>query len=111
VRQIAFSRKKGFSKRALSEVLATIGIRYDHLPSLGSPAAARHRVRIDHNYTALFAATRKAFKSEQAQTALAQVARIAKQRRTALLCFCADPKRCHRKVVIEQLSQFSFEHL
>lgn len=113
VRQIAMSRKKGFSKRALAESLRAVNIRYDHLPVLGSPSAARHQVRIDHDWPKLFRVMRKALREDDAQAALEQAARIARQRKAALLCFCSNHKKCHRKVLVEKLEPqgFSFVHL
>ena len=37
VRLNAISRKRGFSKRSLSEALDAVGITYVHLPNLGQP--------------------------------------------------------------------------
>jgi hypothetical protein len=37
VRLNPISRKKGFSKKALSEALAEAGIGYSHMPALGNP--------------------------------------------------------------------------
>ena len=41
VRQIAGSRRRGFSKTALREALAGAGIDYRHLPELGNPKPIR----------------------------------------------------------------------
>lgn len=109
VRQIAFSRRQGFSKKALGEALASVGIKYDHLPSLGSPAAARKQVRIDHNWNKLFVATRKHYKTKEAQAALEQVEQIARKEKSALMCYCLSASSCHRKVLVEKLEPKGFE--
>jgi uncharacterized protein (DUF488 family) len=45
VRELPLSRKRGFSKGALAEALATARIRYSHMRSLGCPKPIRDRHR------------------------------------------------------------------
>lgn len=54
VREIALSRRKGFSKTALSEALAAAGIDYRHERMLGSPKEVRHQLREDGDYQRYF---------------------------------------------------------
>jgi uncharacterized protein (DUF488 family) len=103
VRQIALSRKKGFSKRQLEANLKAADIAYTHFTELGSPADARQQVRKDKNYTKLFSATKKAYKHTDSKEAYEELKKIAAKQRSALLCFCLDWKHCHRKVLTEQL--------
>src|SRR5438270_13202478 len=45
VRQLAQSRRRGFSKNALAAALAEVGISYTHLPQLGDPKPGREAAR------------------------------------------------------------------
>ena len=47
IRELPTSRRKGFSKSALSAALADAGIGYAHERALGSPRELRHRLRED----------------------------------------------------------------
>ena len=104
IRLNPISRKRGFSKRALTESLAGIGVVYGHEPALGNPKTNRAgftgpaaewsaaRTRYDQLLTA-----------PAAQDALARVAQTALTHRTAVLCFEADQRHCHRDVVLTHL--------
>ena len=45
VRDLPLSRKKGFSKNGLAEILAASGIEYVHLRGLGDPKSGRNAAR------------------------------------------------------------------
>jgi uncharacterized protein (DUF488 family) len=97
VRELPLSRKKGFSKNALRERLATAGIGYEHRPALGCPKPVRNRYRADGSwvtYTRGFLAHLRGQKDEV--QALAGIARVT---RACLVCFEADPEMCHRTYV------------
>ena len=47
VRDIPFSRKKGFSKEVLKETLEDNNIKYFHFKPLGSPASLRSKLKED----------------------------------------------------------------
>jgi len=55
VRELPISRRKGFSKTALSEALGGAGIAYRHERDLGSPRDVRHRLRESGNMKAFLA--------------------------------------------------------
>ena len=54
VRALAFSRKPGFSKTALSQNLESANIRYIHIPDLGTPKPIREKLKSTSDYTAFF---------------------------------------------------------
>src|SRR3990172_2525645 len=56
VRELPMSRRKGFSKTALTKALAQCDINYHHEKLLGSPKTIRHKLRVDGDYTAFFRA-------------------------------------------------------
>lgn len=104
VRLTPLSRKKGFSKTALREALAEVGVGYDHRPALGNPRDNRP----------LFAGTqleigrsryRAHLQTSEAQADLQDLASRAHLEHLALLCFEADEARCHRSVVLEEMAQ------
>ncbi len=97
VRENPFSRKPGFSRRALAEALAAAGIAYVHLPLLGCPRPIRERHRQDGDwraYTDAFCAY-----LETKQEAVADLARMARAETTCLVCYEADFNACHRSFV------------
>jgi uncharacterized protein (DUF488 family) len=103
VRELPLSRKKGFSKTALSDALATTNISYVHLRALGCPGPIRHRYRADRDWKR-YSASFIAHLSKQ-QEALAELAAICERGRTALVCFEHDFNRCHRTFVAREVAR------
>lgn len=106
VRLTPISRKRGFSKRVLAAQLADRGIRYEHLPALGNPKD--NRAGFSGDVDELEAARdryRGLLDEDGAQAAMARVRELCASGRVALLCFEADEGRCHRRIVLEQLSE------
>ena len=101
IREVALSRKKGFSKTTLSEHLKRAGIRYSHVRALGCPKAIRNQYRIDGNwgrYSRAFAAY-----LESQTAALRELRLTMKAERCSLMCFEADYTLCHRSLVAHEL--------
>lgn len=110
VRALPLSRKKGFSKRRLSECLASAGIDYLHFSDLGNPPEGRqaakagktakfHRVYLKH------------LSSIVARTALKELAELAASRATCLLCFEREPTECHRTLIASELSPYGIDRI
>lgn len=98
VRLNAISRKRGFSKTALSNTLATAGIGYRHERELGNPKDNREPFRQG------LASARKrylALLSNGASAVYAEVVSLAQTRRVALLCYERDHAECHRSCIID----------
>lgn len=111
VRDVTVSRKKGFSKNILRERLAENGIAYTHFRSLGDPKPGREAARRGE-----FELFRKIYgehvNKPESQEAIKQLAEIAKQKLTCLMCYERDPKECHRTIVANHLADYgliSFE--
>jgi uncharacterized protein (DUF488 family) len=102
IREVAISRKKGFSKGALSQHLQDAGVRYTHIRALGCPKPTRDRYREDGNWTRYTRAF-LAYLDTQA-TVVLELDRTAKKERCALMCFEADYTRCHRSLVAQRLN-------
>ncbi len=106
VRLTPQSRKRGLSKRALAERLSLTGIGYHHLPELGNPRENREPF-----WRGDLAAGRARFRDllrvEASAAALAMLTTLAEHNRVAVLCFERDHDRCHRQVVIDEVSRRS----
>lgn len=106
VRLNAISRKKGFSKRALSEALSNAGITYLHRPSLGNPKDNRDGFWNPGSAAAEVAHKnfRAALEGEEAQAAIQEIAHLASTEQIVLLCFESDERCCHRALVREAVN-------
>ncbi len=103
VRRDPVSRKPGFSKRRMSELLAEAGISYEHVPELGIAKARRFSVRTREDSEKLLRWYREEV-LEQEHGALKKLMRFLDEfQQVALTCYEADPDRCHRKLVAEKL--------
>jgi uncharacterized protein (DUF488 family) len=102
-RAVAASRRPGFSKRQLAASLDEAGIGYIHLQKLGTPAEGRAAAR-SGNTDALWSIYDKHIKTREAQAELNElIALIKSGKRVALLCYCRDPKTCHRSRIVANL--------
>jgi uncharacterized protein (DUF488 family) len=97
VRELPLSRKKGFSKSAFREHLATVGIDYDHRPALGCPKPVRDRYKTDGDWTAYTRGFMAHLGTVPAE--LKTLVATARARRSCLVCFEADHEACHRTYV------------
>jgi uncharacterized protein (DUF488 family) len=103
VRAIAASRRTGFSKHALSAALEKAGIRYLHLQKLGTPVEGRHAAR-SGDFDTLRRVYESHLKKPEAKAALDELVAIVKSgERIALLCYCRDPKVCHRSRIVARV--------
>jgi uncharacterized protein (DUF488 family) len=104
-RAVAASRRPGFSKRQLAASLDENGIAYLHLQKLGTPAAGRQAARSGDTDT-LWRIYDKHIKTPEEQEALGELVALVKSgKRIALLCYCRDPKTCHRSRVVANVKQ------
>lgn len=108
VREVANARRAGFSKKALTTSLDEAGITYIHMRALGTPKAGRDASRKGDKET-----MRQVFdvklQSPESQLALAEVAELAGQSRTCLMCLEHDWQDCHRAIVAERLEGFGLQ--
>jgi len=104
-RAVAASRRPGFSKRQLAASLDEAGIGYLHLQKLGTPAEGRQAARAGDTDT-LWRIYDKHIKKAEPQEELAElVALIKSGKRIALLCYCRDPKACHRSRIVANVKK------
>ena len=99
-RAVAASRRPGFSKRQLAAALDENGIAYLHLQKLGTPTEGRQAARAGDRKT-LWRIYDKHIKKPEPQAELGELVELIKSgRRIALLCYCRDPKTCHRSRIV-----------
>ena len=113
VRAVAASRRAGFSKTVLAASLAGAGIGYVHLRQLGTPKPGREAARKGRiaEMTAIF---EEHLAEPAAQLELAAAKELAAERKIALLCFEADHRGCHRKILADRICEdlgCAIEHL
>lgn len=105
IREIALSRKNGFSKGILSNYLKEAGIRYQHFSALGSPKSIRHELRENWDYDTFFKEYKKHTEDIDVQEALRDLEGLSKVRKTAIMCYEKDHNTCHRSIISEILSK------
>lgn len=104
-RAVAASRRPGFSKKQLAASLDEAGIAYIHLQKLGTPAEGRQAARAG-NLEKLWKIYDKHTKTPDAQEALDELLALIKSKKTvALLCYCRDPKSCHRSRIVTMVKK------
>ena len=103
VRAVAMSRRPGFAKSALSAHLRERGIEYLHFRALGTPAEGRAAARSGRT-DVMHRIFREQLATDAAQAELAQLVDLVRgPKHVCILCFEADPAKCHRRIVAEAL--------
>lgn len=109
VREIALSRKNGFSKSILKTELNKAGIRYEHLKDLGSPKNIRHKLQSsdmdEEDYKIFFTEYKKHIHDEDVLKNISIIEGLARRKKSVLMCFEKDYKTCHRSIVAEELKK------
>lgn len=108
VREVANSRRAGFSKKSLAAALDDAGIAYIHLKALGTPKAGRDAAK-NGDTEAMQAIYAEKLETPESQLALREAADLAKTKRTALMCLEHDWRCCHRAIVAERLKPLGLE--
>lgn len=108
IRDVANSRRAGFSKKALAASLDRAGIAYIHMKALGTPKAGREAARRGDTKT-----MRRIYEGRlhepESQLALGETAALAIKGRVCLMCLEHDWKLCHRAIVSKKLEQKGFK--
>lgn len=113
IRDVPLSRKKGFSKKSLSESIFDAGIEYLHMKALGDPKAGRLAARAGEmqRFRRIFC---DHMESNEAKDSLLTLAKLAEKKSICLMCFERDHKFCHRSIVVEKLlalGDFKIRHI
>lgn len=110
VRDVPISRRRGFSKTALSQRLAVDGIEYRHVRSLGNPRDLRHALKDGSLAFGDFAPQFRELLNDR-HDELLELAALAVKCRICLVCFEEDPTTCHRSIVAEFVASASDDAL
>lgn len=102
VRAVAASRRAGFSKTILRNTLEEAGIDYEHLRGLGTPKEGREAAR-KGRIAEMGAIFSDHMDTPEAQDGLANAIVISGEQPTALLCYEACAKECHRLIVADMI--------
>jgi len=101
VRERAWSHRPEFRKGALARALAAVGIEYEHCRIAGNPFRPRNAQPA--NLTAC--KRRYASHLKKQPDVLETVESAVRRNRAALLCFEREKARCHRGVLLMELSR------
>jgi hypothetical protein len=107
VREIANSRKTGFSSSTLEDFLRKHGIEYVHLKALGSPQSDRQRLRIDNDFASFSSRFRRVLESRKDDLNL--LISFAVEKPTAIMCFELDASKCHRSIIASRILDLGFD--
>ena len=104
VRELPLSRRRGFSKSQLAELLHKHGIRYVHRRELGAPRDIRHELRETGDYATYFARFNAYLKTQRAvlERLVDECVGV-----VALMCFERNPAECHRSAVARELGKLT----
>lgn len=104
VRAVAISRRRGFSKTALSTRVREEGLEYVHLRDLGDPKPGREAARAGRwrEFESIYGAH---LRTVGAQIAITTLVGLAKVSSVALLCYEADAAGCHRTMIARDVAK------
>lgn len=104
VRHLPLSRKKGFSKTVMSELLGAENIVYENYRELGTSKEMREELYKHHDYKEFFLKYSKSLEDKK-EYINDLLVKIRKGHNVALLCFERDAAICHRKILAEKMKK------
>ncbi len=107
IRRNAFSRKYGFSKKQLQNILSKIEIEYLHIPELGIPSHVRKGLHTRKDYIEAF--EKYSIQISTRPELIDQLISFGKEKKIALMCYEKDPTLCHRGVISEIMHRNGIE--
>lgn len=112
IRELPLSRKRGFSKNGLRDILEANGFSYRHIVALGCPKPIRDQYRNDGDWSRYKRDFKRYLMSQHA--VVSELSTVAQESRCALMCFEANYLMCHRSMVADAINEKSglqIEHL
>jgi len=103
VRKNPLSRKYGFSKSILLDLVSKFGIKYVHIPELGIESDNRKNLKTVKDYADLFDEYEKTVLVNQKMHINYLYDIFKKEKRIALTCFEEKPEFCHRTRIARYL--------
>ena len=105
VRRVASSRRPGFAKTSLTANLASVGIDYLHLRSIGTPADGRAAAR-SGKHDVMKQIYREHLETEEARDGIVHLLSLLDSGRPlCIMCFEHDPTHCHRMLIAEEVGK------
>ncbi|MFZ5704632.1 MAG: DUF488 family protein [Pseudomonadota bacterium] len=113
VRELAQSRRPGFSKNVLRAALEERGLFYEHRKTLGDPKAGREAARAGRHdeFQQIFKAH---METSAARDELAALREVLEAESCVLLCYERDHRYCHRQLLcdeLQRLGSFQVKHI
>lgn len=105
VRKNPISRKYGFSKNKLADLLQRVGIKYAHYPALGISSDKRQQLETEADYKRLFRNYEKTVLKSQEAELIKLYSVYEQSRRIAITCFEQIHTMCHRHKVADALER------
>ncbi len=107
VREIANSRKAGFSSSTLGRFLEQHDIEYIHMRELGSP----QKIRNDYRETNDFVSFSKKYESflDGKKGEMKTLTGLAVEKPTAIMCFEKEASSCHRSMIAARIAGLGFQ--
>lgn len=104
VRERAQSRRRGFSKTALSHRLGKAGIAYVHYRELGDPKPGREAARAGDMklFRRIYGAV---IVGAPAKAAVGAIIQLTRTSHACLMCYEADASDCHRTLVAAKIER------
>lgn len=103
VREYPLSRRKGFSKNILRELLQANDVDYVHLKGLGDPKEGREAAR-SGDHEAFLRIFTNHMKTAGAVADLQTAIGLASSSVSCLLCYERNPEECHRTIVARAIA-------
>jgi uncharacterized protein (DUF488 family) len=106
VREAPYSRKPGFSKKALEKELREAGVEYVGIPDLGTDKESRDRHKNDGGIDDVLIEYRVKFERNRERYELLK--KLALEKPSSIMCYEEDFRECHRQVIEERMSAEGF---
>lgn len=104
IRLNAWSRRPGYSKSQLAQLLEDVGIEYVHAPALGNAKENRDGFgQLNGKAAKKARATYRAHLDNGSTPAVLELLDEIPDRTIALMCYERDERYCHREVLVEHL--------
>jgi uncharacterized protein (DUF488 family) len=103
VRDMPLSRKRGFSKNQLQELLEEVDIDYLHVKPLGAPKEIRDPLRAGGSWWEYVKGYERVLRNQTAQ--IDALIKLSREKRICLLCFERNPAECHRSMVAREMER------
>lgn len=104
VREIPASRKAGFSKGRLAEILQAHDINYIHVKALGSPKLIREKLHQSNDYKTFFDEY-SAYIDSQIDVVKDLYKDVVSRETSCLMCMERFAEYCHRRVVADKIKE------